>query len=72
MRSILMDAVSKEERARWNALETVTAVGWSGSALLGGFLADKYGCECVIVCCFFLLQVSSCVSINGTNTARDS
>ena len=42
-RSILMDAVPKSQRVRWNSLESVTRMTWSGSALLGGFLVDRYG-----------------------------
>jgi len=39
--SILMDFVPKNERARWKSLESVGAFGWCGSALVGGYLADK-------------------------------
>ncbi|TMW59190.1 hypothetical protein Poli38472_007335 [Pythium oligandrum] len=42
-RSILMDHVPKEIRARWNALEGLSVFSWSGSAVLGGFLIDSYG-----------------------------
>lgn len=42
-RSILMDAVPKSQRVRWNSLESVTRMTWSGSAVLGGFLVDRYG-----------------------------
>lgn len=40
--SILMDFVPKNERARWKSLESVSQFGWCGSAVLGGYLADKY------------------------------
>ena len=40
--SILMDYVPKKQRARWKSLESVSAFGWCGSALLGGWLADQY------------------------------
>jgi len=43
MRSIMMDCVSKESRARWNSFESITSFGWSGSAALGGVLADHVG-----------------------------
>ena len=33
----------KEERARWNAAESINRFGWSGSAVLGGHLVDLYG-----------------------------
>ena len=38
-----MDFVPKKERARWKALESVSAFGWCGSAALGGYLGDKHG-----------------------------
>ena len=37
-----MDFVKKSERARWKSLESVSAFGWCGSAVLGGILSDKY------------------------------
>ena len=37
-----MDNVKKSERSRWKALESVSVFGWCGSALFGGFLADKF------------------------------
>lgn len=42
-RSVLMDHVPKEERAKWSALESVNMFSWSGSAVLGGLLVDKMG-----------------------------
>ena len=30
-------------RARWNGVEAIMMFGWSGSAVLGGFLIDAYG-----------------------------
>ena len=39
-KSILNDYVSKRSRARWNILESMNLVTWSGSALLGGYLND--------------------------------
>ena len=40
--SLLMDSVPKNTRARWKSLESVMQFGWCGSAVLGGFIADKY------------------------------
>mmetsp|Transcript_9598 Transcript_9598/g.29064 ORF Transcript_9598/g.29064 Transcript_9598/m.29064 type:complete len:140 (+) Transcript_9598:1167-1586(+) len=40
--SILMDTVPRGQRARWKSLESITAFGWCGSAVIGGALADKY------------------------------
>eukprot|EP01134_Creolimax_fragrantissima_P006947 CFRG6947T1 len=42
-RSILMDYCPPTQRAKWAALESLSAFGWSGSAVLGGILVDKYG-----------------------------
>ena len=42
-RSILSDYVPKRSRARWNALEAVTAMSWSGSAALGGYVIERRG-----------------------------
>merc|ERR1712032_1600220 len=41
--SIMADYTPKAERARWKALDTVAAVGFSSSAALGGYLIDQYG-----------------------------
>lgn len=42
-KSILMDYVPKKRRGLWNALDSVMAFGWSGSAIVGGYLVDNYG-----------------------------
>ena len=42
-KGILMDFVPKKTRSRWNALDSVTRFGWSGSAVLGGFIIDRWG-----------------------------
>jgi hypothetical protein len=39
----LQDFVPKERRAAWNALESVTSFGWSGSAAFGGWLIHSFG-----------------------------
>ena len=39
--SILMDSVARSTRSRWKSLEAVSSFGWSGSAMLGGALADS-------------------------------
>ena len=41
--SIMNDHAPKRTRGRWNALDSVKSVGWSGSAVAGGFLVDVYG-----------------------------
>jgi len=42
-KSILNDHVPKTSRGRWNALDSVTSFGWSGSAMAGGALLDQFG-----------------------------
>ncbi|KAL7577300.1 hypothetical protein ACA910_002041 [Epithemia clementina (nom. ined.)] len=41
--SLLMDAVPRNQRARWRALQSISEYGWSGAAALGGFLSDRNG-----------------------------
>eukprot|EP00941_MAST-03F_sp_MAST-3F-sp1_P002957 g2957.t1 len=41
-KSVVMDYVEKKDRGKWNALDGVTRLGWSGSAFLGGWLIDKF------------------------------
>eukprot|EP00746_Dinoflagellata_sp_MGD_P096218 gnl/MRDRNA2_/MRDRNA2_385641_c0_seq1.p1 gnl/MRDRNA2_/MRDRNA2_385641_c0~~gnl/MRDRNA2_/MRDRNA2_385641_c0_seq1.p1 ORF type:complete len:219 (+),score=25.55 gnl/MRDRNA2_/MRDRNA2_385641_c0_seq1:45-659(+) len=52
--SVIADYTPKAQRARWKALESITAMGWSGSAAVGGFLIDRfgYGPTFVITGCF--------------------
>jgi predicted MFS family arabinose efflux permease len=42
-KSIIMDVVPKTQRARWNAAESINGATWAGSAMLGGYLIDRYG-----------------------------
>jgi MFS family permease len=71
-RSVLMDHVKKEERAKWSALESLNMFSWSGSAVIGGFLVDKEGIIfnfCVTACLQFIatlpLVVLSCYRKQG-------
>jgi MFS family permease len=41
--SITMDFVPKNQRGRWSATQTVVQACWSGSAAVGGVLADRFG-----------------------------
>merc|ERR1711920_730979 len=41
-KSIMFDFTPSSQRGRWNAIETLSGSVWSGSAFIGGFLADKY------------------------------
>ena len=42
-RSMIMDCVRKENRSKWSAVESFSSFTWSGSALIGGYLADAHG-----------------------------
>lgn len=42
LESVLMDNIPSNKRARWKSLESISAFGWTGSALLGGILADEH------------------------------
>ena len=42
-KSLLMDYVPKRRRGVWNAVDSVTRFGWSGSAFLGGWIIHYYG-----------------------------
>lgn len=37
----------QDKRGRWSSLDGVTIFGWSGSALLGGYLLDEHGFSAV-------------------------
>jgi MFS family permease len=41
--SILMDFVPPTTRARWQSLDSISSATWAGSAVLGGYLADRHG-----------------------------
>ncbi|KAF4649463.1 hypothetical protein FOL46_001800 [Perkinsus olseni] len=41
-RSLIMDYVVSKQRGRWNAVESITAASWAGSAALGGWLCDGH------------------------------
>ncbi|TDH74432.1 hypothetical protein CCR75_005065 [Bremia lactucae] len=59
-RSILMDFVPQNMRARWNALEGLSVFSWSGSAVFGGYLIDAYGYRA----CFVLTSVVYCAGLS--------
>lgn len=41
-KSIMFDFTPSSQRGRWNAVETLSGSVWSGSAFIGGYLADRY------------------------------
>jgi hypothetical protein len=58
-----MDFVPKSTRARWKSLESVSAVGWAGSAALGGFLADKYNYAGTFLITAGIQAFATCIGI---------
>jgi len=40
--AIIMDCVDSKYRGRWSAIQSLSRVTWSGSAILGGWLADSH------------------------------
>jgi len=43
VRAIIMDLVHSDMRGRWNSIQSMSGFAWSGSAALGGYLADFSG-----------------------------
>jgi len=43
MRAMVMDLVPVDRRGRWNSIQSMSSVTWSGSAALGGWIADWSG-----------------------------
>lgn len=43
LRAVLMDSISTENRGKWASVSSIASVGWSGSAVLGGWLCDTHG-----------------------------
>jgi MFS family permease len=41
-KSVLMDFVPKNQRGKWNALQSVNVFSWAGSAVVGGYLIDRF------------------------------
>eukprot|EP00929_Paragymnodinium_shiwhaense_P042204 TRINITY_DN21879_c0_g1_i2.p1 TRINITY_DN21879_c0_g1~~TRINITY_DN21879_c0_g1_i2.p1 ORF type:complete len:531 (+),score=61.06 TRINITY_DN21879_c0_g1_i2:114-1706(+) len=41
-RSVLMDFTPSSQRGCWNAISSLTSMTWSGSAFIGGLLADSH------------------------------
>jgi hypothetical protein len=44
-----MDYAPKSQRGRWNSLDAVTSFGWSGSALVGGYVIRCHGFDAVFL-----------------------
>eukprot|EP00667_Euglena_gracilis_P008170 EG_transcript_8273 len=42
-KSVMMDFIPKRSRGKWTAVNSIASFGWSGSAVLGGWLVDVHG-----------------------------
>eukprot|EP01126_Amoeba_proteus_P039745 TRINITY_DN4208_c0_g1_i1.p1 TRINITY_DN4208_c0_g1~~TRINITY_DN4208_c0_g1_i1.p1 ORF type:complete len:356 (-),score=52.25 TRINITY_DN4208_c0_g1_i1:136-1203(-) len=58
LKSILNDYTTKETRNTWNSIDSITGFGWSGSAVLGGYLIDKVHFQWVFIITFGLQLLS--------------
>lgn len=59
LKQSMNDYAPKKIRGRWNALDSVKSVGWSGSAILGGYLVDMYGYRSTFM-------LTACAALIGT------
>ncbi|KEG12640.1 hypothetical protein DQ04_01561070 [Trypanosoma grayi] len=48
-RSVIMDYVRKESRAKWSAFESFSSFTWAGSAVVGGYIAEAKGYQYTFV-----------------------
>ena len=61
-KSTLNEHVPVDQRARWNPFALLSATGWSGTAFLGGVLADKIGYRRTF-CITLGFHAASCVCL---------
>ncbi|CAJ1987517.1 Sugar (and other) transporter [Leishmania donovani] len=69
-RSVIMDCVTKDSRAKWSALESVSLVSWSGSAMIGGYITKQHGYRCTFVATAVLQFVATLLMIPAALGAR--
>ena len=58
-RAILMDVVAARDRGKWSSVENLTSFTWTGSAVLGGFLVQRFSFRTT----FF---ITGCLYVLGT------
>eukprot|EP01012_Entosiphon_sulcatum_P066098 TRINITY_DN95172_c0_g1_i1.p1 TRINITY_DN95172_c0_g1~~TRINITY_DN95172_c0_g1_i1.p1 ORF type:complete len:451 (-),score=56.62 TRINITY_DN95172_c0_g1_i1:7-1260(-) len=65
LQSVTMDFVPKSQRGKWNSALSLTNFGWSGSAILGGYLVDRhgYGTSFTITACMQAVAVALLVPL---------
>jgi MFS family permease len=62
-RSIIMDFVPSDQRGRWNSIESISAMTWSGSAVLGGYLMDSHDYRYTFVITAWIYLVACCMRV---------
>ena len=60
-RSIIMDFVPSDQRGRWNSIESISAMTWSGSAVIGGYLMDSHDYRYTFVITGWIYLVACCL-----------
>ena len=53
----------QESRARWNSIDGILIFGWSGSALLGGVLIDRYGFDVTFCITATMQAIGTCFTV---------
>ncbi|ORC88151.1 putative MFS transporter [Trypanosoma theileri] len=73
-RSVIMDCVRKESRAKWSAFESFSSFTWAGSAVIGGYIADAKGYQftffitAIIHYAGILVLIPAAVAMHGAET----
>jgi MFS family permease len=62
-RSIVMDFVPSDQRGRWNAVESLSAITWSGSAVVGGYLMDTHDYRFTFVITGYIYLAACCLRV---------
>jgi hypothetical protein len=56
-----MDFVPSDQRGRWNSIESISAMTWSGSAVIGGYLMDSHDYRFTFVITGWIYLVACCL-----------
>ncbi|KAH8611358.1 putative Major Facilitator Superfamily [Trypanosoma vivax] len=70
-RSILMDCVEKENRAKWSAFESFSSFIWSASAVAGGYIVEVKGYKYTFVITAIIHLAAMVVSIPSIFGVRE-
>jgi MFS family permease len=71
-RSVIMDHVPSEQRARWSALESLSGFSWAGSAVIGGVIADRHGYRATFVVTGIIHTVASFIPLPAACMLQDA